>query len=114
MDVISDRRETIFRNDYEGRAYYKIGLSKKDENGNYINGYMDCRFKSGTDLPNNTKIEIKKAWIGFGVKDKKTYPHIFISEFNVVSEVLKEEKKSDPFEEFGKNIDIDENEAFPF
>lgn len=111
MDVISDKRETIFRKDFENRTLYRIGLSKKDENGNYINGYMDVRFRNGVDIPNNTKIEIKKAWIGFGVKDKKTYPYIFINEFETVGE--KETTKEDPFAAFGKQIEINEDDI-PF
>lgn len=107
MQVISDREEMIFRQDKDGKRFYSIGLSRKDQNGNFINGYMTVVFKKDVELENKTKIKIKEAWLGFNVKDKKTYPHIFINDFEVVEsgkEVAKEE--TNPFEEFGQQFEV--------
>ena len=111
MKIISDRHEVVFRNDYQGKAYYKIKLVKKDEQGNWLNGYINCRFKKDVVLQDKTHIEIKDAWLDFYVKDKITYPYIFINDFENVSIEKKEEK--DPFEEFGNQIAI-EDEDLPF
>lgn len=102
MQVTSDRDEMIFRKDYDNRASYSIGLSKKDQNGNYINGYITAAFKKDVELENKTKIKIKEAWLGFNVKDKKTYPHIFINDFDIVDQPKQQEQN--PFEQFGDNI----------
>ena len=86
MDIISNREEMIFRNDYNGRPVYSIGLSKKDKNGNYINGYMTCNFKEGTDIKDRSRIKIKSAWLSFYTKEKKTIPTIFINDYELVAE----------------------------
>lgn len=103
MQIISEKEEIIFRQEKDNKRFYSIGLSRKDQNGNYINGYMTAVFKKDVDVPNKTKIKIKEAWLGFNVKDKKTYPHIFINDFEVVEEPTKEVAKN-PFEEFGETI----------
>lgn len=102
MQIISDKEEMIFRKDYNDRPSYSLGLSKKDKDGNYVNGYMNVNFKKGVDLQNKTKIKIKEAWLGFNAKDGKTYPYIFINDFNVVEE-------PDAFKEFGDSIKTESN-----
>lgn len=88
MNVSNDYAVTIFRNENTYGTFYKVGLSKKDVNGNYINGYKDCRFKKDVQLADRTKIYIKKAWIDFYVKDKKTIDYIFISEFETLADTI--------------------------
>jgi len=102
----------VFKNINDGRAFYNLGLSKKDKEGNYINGYVACRFKKDVELENQTKISIKKAWLDFYVKDKKTNPYIFISEFDLVED-KKEEPKDDPYSAFGTSITAEEVDEFP-
>jgi hypothetical protein len=86
MQVVSNRKEKIYRNDYEGKPIYKIGLSKKNQDGNYTNGYMLCSFKKGTDIPNKTYINIKNAWLDFYLKEKETIPYIFINEYEIIKD----------------------------
>lgn len=102
MEIVSNREEIIFKNEYNDKPYYTIGLSKKDKDGKYINGYMNVSFKKGVELANKTKIKIKSAWLDFYKKDVKTIPSIFINDFEIV-----EEQKKDPFEEFGNSIKTD-------
>lgn len=99
MEIISDREEMIFRQEKDNKRFYSIGLSKKDKDGEYVNGYITAVFNKDVDIPNKTKIKIKKAWLGFNVKDKKTYPHIFISEFELA--------EKNPFEDFASKTDSD-------
>lgn len=116
MEIISKKDEIVFKNEYNGKVYYSIGLSKKKQDGTYENGYITTQFKKDVELENKTKIRIKKSWIDFYVKDKKTIPYIFVSEFEVVP--LKETK---PYEEFaiktesqiGEQIQINP-EDYPF
>lgn len=86
MQTLSER-EMIFRNEYNGRVYYTFGLSKKNQDGTYEKGYMPCRFRNGVDVPNMTKIMVTKGWIDFYVKDKKTFPYVFISEFEYLDDI---------------------------
>ena len=70
---------------------------------------MPCKFRKGVELPNKSKIKIRNAFISFNLKDKKTYPYIFINSFEeLYQEEKKEEVKPDPYEEFAeqKNEEI--------
>ena len=116
MEIIESHLLKVFRKDYEGRAYYKVGISKKDQNGNYVKGYLDVRFKKDVELEDRTNIYIKKAWIDFYLKDKKTIPYVFINEFETVHEAVENAKeevkknKTDPYEEMGKQVAMEQYE----
>ena len=111
MEIISNKEEMIFKIENTHGDFYNIGMSKKKQDGQYENGYMPVRFKKDIVLENKTKIKIKDAWLSFNIKDKKTYPYIFINEFDIVEsgkEVANSGKKeTNPFEEFGEHITTD-------
>lgn len=113
MNIENKYPVTIFKNEYEGRAFYKVGLSRKDMSGNYINGYMSCRFKNGVSLEDKTKIYIKNAWLDFYLKEKTTIPYIFISEFETIGETIEAAKSEDPFKEFGNEVVLTDDDL-PF
>jgi len=72
----------VFSNEYNGRKFYKVGISKKMQDGSYQNGYIDVQFKKDIVLENKTKIKIKSAWLTFYMnKENITVPYIFINEF---------------------------------
>lgn len=110
MKLINEFPVNIFENEYEGKKYYKMGLTKKDLDGNYINGTIDCRFRKNVEVDASKKIYIKDAWLDFYVKDKKTKPYVFVNKFEYVADVV---KQKDPFEEFGEEIALT-NEDLPF
>ena len=103
MEIISNKEEMVFRKDYNGKPSYSLGLSKKDKDGKYINGYVKVNFKKGVELENKSKIKIKNAWLDFYKDNEKTIPTIFINEFEMTQEGEKQEEKN-PFEEFGDSI----------
>lgn len=95
MNIESNKPKTIFKyKTKDGKEFYSLGLSKKKQDGSYENGFISCRFKKDTQLENKTKILIKEAWIDFYVKDRITYPYIFINKF----EVQEEKKPEDTIE----------------
>jgi len=118
MNIISDRKETIFKSERDGRVYYSIGLSKKKQDGSYENGYMNVHFKKDVELDNKARILIKEAWLDFYTKNKQTIPYIFINNFELMGyiedkqEEKGEQKSIDNFEG-GKDIQIDPEEL-PF
>ena len=71
MQIVENYPVTIFRNDTEKGVFYSVGLSKKDVNGNYVNGYKNVRFKKGVEVANKTKIYIKKAFLDFYQKENR-------------------------------------------
>lgn len=41
---------------------YSIGVSSKDKDGNWINGFLPCNFRKGTEIENKSKITIKNSF----------------------------------------------------
>ncbi len=110
----------IYRKEYKDNVFYNMSLAKKEQDGKYTYGYMPCQFKKGVEIEDKTKIYIKKAYLTFYVKDKTTHPYIFISEYELVENVIKEAKN--PYEEMsvkvesdiGEQISLDEDADLPF
>lgn len=117
MNIQSDRAKTIFKHTKDDKVFYSIGMSKKDVNGNYISGCMSCRFTKGVDIPDKSKILIHKGWVDFYLKDKITYPYLFISEFEIVDEKKEEVNEFDAMhtktDYKEKEVQIDDN-SLPF
>lgn len=112
MFVLDNYSKMVFRKDNEYGSFYTIGLSKKDRNGQYINGYMNVRFKKGVSLENQTKIVIKNAFIDFYLdKNNRTNPYIMILEYELADEQKQEVKKEkiDIFKEFGEAVTVKED-----
>lgn len=105
MNITSERPLMVFKREYNGRVYYSLGISKKEMNGTYTNGYMPCEFKKGVSVNDKTRIYLKNAFLTFYLKDKQTVPYIKILEYETVEETIQNSK--DPFEEFGEQVDID-------
>ena len=93
MNIETEQQYTIFRNDFNGYSYYKIGVSKKSQSGEWINGYIRCQFKKDVVIENKTKIYIRKAWLSFYLNNKETIPYIFISDFETTDETIENSKK---------------------
>jgi hypothetical protein len=109
----------IFRKDNEYGTSYSVGLSKKNKDGSYTNGYMPIQFKKDVELNNQDKIFIKNAFLTFYIsKDKKTVPYIMCLEYEEAkfdkpktdAEVLQEAVNT-PDEEIDFNIT---DEDLPF
>ena len=112
MKLIHEYPVKVFSKTFEGKKYYKIGLSKKDQNGNYLNGYLDARFRKDVDVDTDKKIYIQDAWLDFYVKDKVTHPFMFVNKFEYVSDVIKNEK-ADSDVEFGEEVILTDDDL-PF
>lgn len=95
----------VFKNIREDKTYYNIGLSRKDIDGNYVNGNIMAQFNKGVDLDNRTKIILTNAVLDFYKKDKITVPFIRVFDYKLENETSKEEKL--------KTIDIPEGDL-PF
>ena len=114
MEIVSDKKETIFRKDFEGKPRYQISLVKKKKDNSYEYGYIQVRFKQDITLKNNTKIMIKEAWLSFTTYENKTYPYIFINDFSIVDEgEMQTELKTKTYSDFGEQIKITD-EDLPF
>lgn len=93
MKIIQEYPLKIFKKEYDGKTYYRLGISKKNQTGNYVNGYIDARFRKDTEVDTDKKIYIDDAWLDFYLdKDGKTKLFIFINAFKYVEEAIKESK----------------------
>lgn len=93
MNLEIDKIAMIYVNEFDGRKLYSIRLSKKNKDGSYENGFMSVRFKKDVVLENRTRIKVKKAFLSFNTNEGKTFPYIFISEFEKVAEPNPEHKE---------------------
>ena len=100
MNITNDRPVMIFRREYQDKVFYNVGLSKKNKDGSYTNGYMSVQFKNDVSLNDKTKIKIKNAWLTFYLKDSETKPYIFINDFEVVDEVNNLKTKTEVQQQF--------------
>ena len=109
MNLEAGKIVMVFCKEFDDKKLYSIGLSKKNKNGGYDSGFMSVRFKKGVEVGNKTRIKIKDAWLSFNVKDNKTFPYIFINDYEVISEPNPEKKESNPYEDFGNSIKTEAN-----
>ena len=124
MNIQSDKPYMIFEKEYNGKKYYKIGLSRKLKNGEYENGYVDIQFKQDVEIQNKERIYLKNAF--YKSKDKATIPYIFVMDFERIEDTIEHSKETDiakqeakdDFADFGKEVKLDEveitDEDLPF
>ena len=96
-----DKGVKVFANERDGAngkfTSYSIGVSSKNQDGEWVNGYINCRFKKGVTVPNKSKIEIKKAFFVATKSGGKAYTHLMITDFKVLSEEGTAEQSADDF-----------------
>lgn len=112
MDFKENYIVMVFVKEHEGRKVYSLGLSKKNKNGGYDNGYILARFKKDIVLDNKTRIKVKESWLSFNTNENKTFPFIFINDFEILAEAKPETKETNPYEDFGNSIKTEVQETF--
>ena len=63
---------------------YSVGVSSKSQSGEWVNGYVNCKFKKGVTVANKTKIKIKNSFFIVTKSGDKTYTQLMITEFDVL------------------------------
>lgn len=87
--ITDDRYVTVYRQDktsQNGKAYtqYSLGVSSKNANGEWVNGFIDCQFKKDVEVPNKAKISIINSFYNVTEYNGKKYYKIFILDFEVM------------------------------
>lgn len=109
---ITSKDTMIYKKEYEGKTYYRARISKKNQNNEYENGYIDIRLPKDTELENKTKIDITKGFMSFyKTKEKKDVFYIVVQEFSKKDTEIKQEKTIDEYEQFGNSITVEELDA---
>ena len=86
---------------------YSLGVSSKNQSGEWVNGYINCRFKKGVIVANKAKIKINSSFFVASKSGDKVYTHLMITDFDVL-EAGETETASDSADEF---MQIPENVA---
>ena len=60
---------------------YALGISSKDTNDEWVNGFIDARFKKGIDVPNKTKITINNAFYTCRKVGERVFNSIMVTDF---------------------------------
>lgn len=79
---------TVVRQDKtsgNGNSYtqYSVMISSKNTDGTWVNDFIDCAFKKGTDIANKTKININNSFFTISEYNGKKYKKLFITDFTV-------------------------------
>lgn len=118
---ITNNNTIIYKNEYDGKVYYKAGLSNKKQDGKYEYAYINVKLPKGVELENKTKIDITKGFLSFyNYKDKEEKQHtiwyIVVQEYNKKSEEKKQENSKEIYEQFGNKTEYtaDEIDNLPF
>lgn len=90
----------VFRNDYNGKPYYRIKLTKRFKK-ELIIGYKNLKFAEGIEIPDKTYIIAKDFHEDWYPKDKyNTIFTLFIKEFDIIE--TKERINARNFSEYEK------------
>ena len=84
---------TVYRQDHNDVAYYKIGVQKTLQDGQKQWDYIPVQFKKGVELENKTVIRIKQAFenLKYAAADIKHWNPIltiFIIDFETISDKI--------------------------
>ena len=90
LKVMTDGKPvTVYRKEKDTQSggkfvTYSLGISSKDKDGNWVQGYLDAAFKKGVDVPHKAKIDIKNSFFTVSEYNDKKYVKVFVMEFDIV------------------------------
>ena len=107
---ITSNGTTIYAKEFNGRMFYRAGISRKKEDGSYERAFIDVKLPKGNSVADKTKINIINGFLSFYKnKEGKDIFYIVVQDF-----VSGTEKKQ---ENIGNSItveELDENLPLPF
>lgn len=80
----------VFRNDRNGKTFYKIGVTQKDFDGQQKTHYVPVMFKQGVEVADRTKIKINTAIENLYTKGYDVIFSYRITDFENLSESIQE------------------------
>ena len=98
----------VFRDDKGKYPRYSLGVSSKGATGEWIRGYVPCKFKKGVEVENMTKIKINNCFPIASKGEKYVFVSWMITDFEKIDE--EKEQASDDFMAIPEGI----QEELPF
>lgn len=112
---------TVYRQDKtsnNGVAYtqYSLGVSSKDKDGNWVNGFIDCQFKKADveKITNKCKINISNSFYTVNEYNGKKYLKLFVLDFEVAEDGEKPQDAPAPSSDEFLNIPDGLADELPF
>ena len=84
---------------------YSLGVSSKNQSGEWVNGFINCKFKKGVSVANKTKIKINSAFFVVTKSGERTYTHLMITDFDVLEPGETAGDSADDFVKIPEGID---------
>ena len=84
---------------------YTAGINSKNKDGNWVNGYINCRFKKGVTIADKTKIKINSGFFTASKSGDKTYTQLMITDFDIIEAGDSAGAAADQFMSIPDNID---------
>ena len=84
---------------------YSLGVNSKTPNGDWVNGFINCRFKKGVSVANKTKIKINKAFFTASKSGEKANTFLMITDFDVLESGETAAQDADEFMKIPETVD---------
>ena len=84
---------------------YSLGISSKNQSGEWVNGFINCKFKKGVTVANKSKIKINSAFFVATKSGDKSYTHLMITDFDVLEAGETAGESVDEFMKIPEGID---------
>ena len=110
MNITNNNTMIYVKEDENGKKHYRARVSRKNQNNEYENGYIDIRLPKDTELENKTKIDITKGFLSFyNYKDKEDKQHtiwyIVVQEYSKKEAKKEQENSKEVYEQFGNKTE---------
>ena len=110
MNITNNNTMIYVKEDENGKKHYRARVSRKNQNNEYENGYIDIRLPKDTELENKTKIDITKGFLSFyNYKDKENKQHtiwyIVVQEYSKKEAKKEQENSKEVYEQFGNKTE---------
>lgn len=106
-----DKGVKIYAKEKEGAngkfMTYSLGISSKNQSGEWVNGFINCKFRKGVSVANKTKIKINSAFFVATKSGDRAYTHLMITDFDVLEAGETAGESADDFMKIPEGVDED-------
>lgn len=96
----------IIRQEFNGKVFYKIKVIRKNKDGTIVSAYKMVAFKDNPDIPDGTKVILKKFFEDFYFNKKDTHhytPIFFITVMEWERAPIEKDEINDALDEYNES-----------
>lgn len=83
MNNVMFTEQKIWRKDFDNGSAYSISVSTRDEDGKFINAYMNVKFAKSAEAPAKIHNGAVADFSGFLTATRKGQPMIMVTKLNI-------------------------------